>query len=357
MRMKSITMEPLEIPFKMAFEHASAVRSKTQAVVVRVTAQNGVQGIGEGCPREYVTGESIQSALGFFDRHRENLLSVSKLTELRLWIEDNVEDIEQNPSAFCAVELALLDALAKSQNKTVEGLLDLPELSGVFKYTGVLGARSSKIFNGLLKQYSALGIRDYKVKLFGNCDVDRINLSHISQLKNEETRIRFDANNRWTSFDEATSYMEQLDCPLFAIEEPLQVGDFEGMRRVFDALNAPIILDESFRTLDDFNEIQQDPHPWIVNIRISKMGGLIRSLEVASQAREAGIPIIVGAQVGETSILTRSAMTVANAFRGILVAQEGAFGTYLLEYDLLDPPIMFGLGGEVRVGPDTRPLR
>ena len=29
----------------------------------------------------------------------------------------------------------------------------------------------------------------------------------------------------------------------------------------------------------------------------------------------------------------------------MLVAQEGAFGTFLLEHDVCDPPLMFGAGG------------
>lgn len=55
--------------------------------------------------------------------------------------------------------------------------------------------------------------------------------------------------------------------------------------------------------------------------------------------------LIVGAHVGETSVLTRAALTVARAARDILVAQEGAFGTHLLLRDVVNPPVMFGPGG------------
>ena len=75
------------------------------------------------------------------------------------------------------------------------------------------------------------------------------------------------------------------------------------------------------------------------------MGGLLRSLDVVQAARTAGIGVIVGAQVGETSLLTRVALTVAQAAGPSLVAQEGAFGTFLLERDICDPPLMFGAGG------------
>jgi L-alanine-DL-glutamate epimerase-like enolase superfamily enzyme len=88
---------------------------------------------------------------------------------------------------------------------------------------------------------------------------------------------------------------------------------------------------------------------WLINIRVSKMGGLMRSLDVVDAARAAGIGIIVGAQVGETSVLTRTALTVARAAAGSLMAQEGGFGTLLLERDVCDPPLMFGAGGVLEV--------
>jgi L-alanine-DL-glutamate epimerase-like enolase superfamily enzyme len=79
------------------------------------------------------------------------------------------------------------------------------------------------------------------------------------------------------------------------------------------------------------------------------MGGLLRSLEVVEAARAAGIGVIVGAQVGETSLLTRAGLTVASGAGVALVAQEGAFGTHLLSEDVSDPPLMFGAGGVLEV--------
>jgi L-alanine-DL-glutamate epimerase-like enolase superfamily enzyme len=77
------------------------------------------------------------------------------------------------------------------------------------------------------------------------------------------------------------------------------------------------------------------------------MGGLLRSLVVAQRCRERGFAMIVGAQVGETSLLTRAALIVAQAARDIVIAQEGAYGTLLLEHDICEPPLMFGRGGEL----------
>jgi len=101
-----------------------------------------------------------------------------------------------------------------------------------------------------------------------------------------------------------------------------------------------------------FGQLALEQHPiptWIVNLRVSKMGGLLRSLRLLRSIRERGVGLIVGAHVGETSILTRAALTVANCARDILVAQEGAFGTHLLNIDVADPPLMFGVGGVIDI--------
>ena len=66
-----LTIEKLEIPFKQAFAHATAIRSYTESILVKAESSNGVIGVGEGCPRSYVTGETIQTATSFFDSHRE----------------------------------------------------------------------------------------------------------------------------------------------------------------------------------------------------------------------------------------------------------------------------------------------
>jgi hypothetical protein len=85
-------------------------------------------------------------------------------------------------------------------------------------------------------------------------------------------------------------------------------------------------------------------------LRISKMGGLLRSLNMLKPLRERGVGLIIGAHVGETSVLTRAALTIANCARDVVVAQEGAFGTHLLEADVAQPPLMFGAGGVIDIG-------
>ena len=67
-KIKKIEFSELNIPFNVTFSHASASRESTQSIWVKVTTTRGLTGYGEGCPREYVTGESLESVKRFIGK-------------------------------------------------------------------------------------------------------------------------------------------------------------------------------------------------------------------------------------------------------------------------------------------------
>jgi L-alanine-DL-glutamate epimerase-like enolase superfamily enzyme len=342
-------MTPLVIPFTTRFKHAAADRGETASVVVTATASDGAIGIGEGCPRPYVTGESVDSALAFFAARRSDWLELATLDALQAWMRARAGEIDSAPAAWCAVELALLDLFGQQARVPLESLLELAPLAGEFQYSAVIGDMAPEAFAALAQRYHAMGLRDVKVKLSGDAARDRAKLASLAGLDGP-VRVRADANNLWSGVDDAVAGLRARDTPLFAVEEPLApAGRIDDLARLADRLAIPVIVDESVATAAAVGALPGDPRRWIVNLRVSKMGGVLRSLDVVAAARAAGIGVIVGAQVGETSRLTRAGLTVAHAAGAGLVAQEGAFGTLLLARDVCDPPLMFGAGGRLAV--------
>ena len=53
----------LSLPFVQTFSHAAASRSTSSSLWLQLTDEEGRSGFGEGCPRSYVTGESMQELL------------------------------------------------------------------------------------------------------------------------------------------------------------------------------------------------------------------------------------------------------------------------------------------------------
>ncbi len=345
MRLHTLTLQPLQIPFKTRFKHSSAERTVTQSVLVAARTDSGCVGLGEGCPREYVTAESIASAERFFAIHHNDLINtVHSIADLRQWTESHAAPIEHNPAAWCAIELALLDALAKEQHQSIEYLLDLPELSGPFRYTAVLGDGPLETLTSQVQQYAALGFTDFKVKITGDPSLDNAKYGALhTTVKNP--RVRLDANNLWSKPDQVLAYLDAISINPSALEEPLQALDHTGLNTLAAQQPVQLILDESFLSQAHFAAIEQRPESFIINLRISKMGGLLRSLSIARMAAQKKIPLVIGAQVGETSVLTRAALCIANICGDALIGQEGAFGTLLLERDITDQPLTFGKNG------------
>ena len=354
-RITSLELFTFPVPFKVVFRHASAKRDRAENVIVLVRSDCGRVGYGEGCPRSYVTGETVASAIDFLQLQAASIVAaVDGIDSLREWIEANRTAIDENPAAFCALELAILDLLGKVGGEPIEAVLGIPRLSRDFRFSAVLGDAPFPVYWWQLRRYWRRGFRDFKVKLSGDAARDRRKIGLFRGKTDSDPRVRLDANNFWQSADDCIRHIKDLSYGFYAVEEPLRKGDLAGFAEVAKACGCKIVLDESLSRPEQSDGLADDTD-WIVNLRVSKMGGVLRSLAVAEKAGQRGMEIIVGSQVGETSLLTRAALAVANAHRDNLAAAEGAYGTYLLRRDLTSPSLTFRGAGRLETGRDVSP--
>jgi L-alanine-DL-glutamate epimerase-like enolase superfamily enzyme len=353
----SISANELQIPLRHKFKHASAERAISESVIVEASRHN-LNGIGEGCPRLYVTGETISSAMEWIDAVKPEIENgVSSLYDLRKWIADNSFEIDKNPAAWCAVEIACIDLFAKEAAQSIECLVGAPEIHNrTFQYTAVVSDGSPAAFLKTTLKYLAGGFSDFKMKISGT-DADLKKIAYfgfLTRLLKRRATLRVDGNNLWRNDKSAgIQHLSRSRFSLSGVEEPFGSGAAKEMSELSSELNVPVILDESLCRVDDVTFFERFPGKWIGNVRVSKLGGIIRSLEVVKALKDHNWKVIVGAQVGESSILTRAALCVAAAADDSLIAQEGAFGTWLLSYDPVTPNLMFGWGGRLRWPPKS----
>ncbi len=366
----TFTIVPLQIPMRVGFKHASAERKVTESLWVEA-ARGDLVGLGEGCPRSYVTGEDLAGALEWAQDVESKLANVNSLKDLELFTREYSESIDKNLSAWCALELAIIDLLAKEANLSVEQFLGISSSKTSFQYTAVLSADDEEKFQSNIEKYLKFGFFDFKLKAVANLedDIRRITAigSHMSPKVKMlwppmrllasayayrspfDFRLRIDGNNAWAGREaDIKALLEQSPIKIWAIEEPFAPRDYEKLSQLSIEYGVGIILDESLCTINDIKEASAYSGKWIANLRVSKLGGLIRSLEIVSLLKRKGWEIIVGAQVGETSVLSRAALVVAQAAGANLAAQEGAFGTILLEKDMATPELRFGFAGVLK---------
>lgn len=330
-------------PFRTRFDHAAASRDQAENVIVIAEDGAGRIGLGEGCPRAYVTGETVQSALAALARWRkEGGETLDDMSSLDAWMRAHSADIDANPSAFAALELALLDVFARRSERTLEQLLGVAATTEDIRTTAVYGAGSTMKFLAQLALYNLNRMHDAKLKVSGDARRD----CGRARLLARFGRVRLDANNFWRTVPDACRGLDGARRYAWAVEEPLPPRDWRGLAAVGAGTGLALVLDESATHPRDLAELVPGPS-YVVNLRVSKLGGLKRTLAMITAARARGLPVVVGAQVGETSILARAGIVAAQAAGASLVGFEGAFGTRLLARDATTTSLRFGYRGRV----------
>jgi L-Ala-D/L-Glu epimerase len=330
-----------QLPFRFAFRHALADRQNSTNVYVKVTLDSGVTGFGEGVPREYVTGETPDTAVAALcDRFVPALLghaftNPQQVVAILDAVCSRAESEPDKPfpaAAWCALELALLDACGKHFGRPVWHWLG-SRPARLVHYSAVIPFTKSRQLAALAILIRLVGIRQVKIKVGEDLAVDLRALRLLRRLLGAGADLRVDANCAW----DVAQALESIACmrpfSISAVEQPVPADDLDGLRRVTAATPELIIADESVRTVAEARILAQTRACNAFNIRVSKCGGLLNSVRIARIAAQAGLPCIVGAQVGESGILSAAGRALAASIPSPRYV-EGSAGRLLLKQDL-----------------------
>lgn len=350
MKVVSVDVIPLTLPFRLSFGHSLASRSQSTNVFVRVRLADGSEGFGEGVPRDYVTGECIDDAI---DRIRKVFGPVFMATEL-VPLPGLLDQLQQFTDFFglaskrwgaswCALELAVLDAVARSQQSSLADLLGPCRRESV-RYGGVVPFSGKKALKALLYFYKLYGFKTVKLKVGDDIETDAARLALARKVLGAGVTLRVDANCGWTV--ETAKRAADRFCPygISSYEQPLAADDLSGMARLTAALPAQVVADESLCTLDDARRLIDTRACSGFNIRVSKVGGLLAAQKMARLAQAAGIKCHLGAQVGESGILSAAGRLFA-CLEEPFENYEGSANLLLLKQDLTRENLTAGWGG------------
>ena len=358
MRVKEITAWQVRIPLKKPIQHASHTRTDTDNVVIRVTLDDGSEGFGEGVPREYVTGETIESALALLkqsdlpaqlDDCRDFASAVALAERVRLAPITGDERGCGGNGARCAIELALLDAFGKHFREPVSAVTkllaaDLYEPREHVRYSGAI--TSSMGFKARIAAWKmwVYGFKQVKIKvgIEGQNDVDR--LGAIRSRVGRKMDLRVDANEAWTPANVGARIAELKPFGITAVEQPIAHEQAAALREVRREVGVPIMLDESLCGMIDAERAVADGTCDLFNLRLSKCGGFIASLRLAQFAKKHGLGYQLGCQVGETAILSAAGRHFAGSVKDIRYT-EGSYDSHLVREALATEDITFGWGG------------
>jgi muconate cycloisomerase len=356
MKLISATVYALRLPFVASFAHATKARAFSDSIVVKVCDESGLEGFGEGAPREYVTGETQAVALAHIAETlwpsvaRRQLTRCSTTDALPEFVPDAcIEQTVSDGASRCALETAILDLALRLKKLPIAHLL-LPRRQTVC-YSGVITAGSLETVANYARQMKMIGLRQVKVKVGAgevgsSDDVERVRI--VRETMGPGVSIRVDANAAW-SLDQAVATIRALKSfEIVSVEQPLPRSMLAETAMLRREVEVPLMADESLVTLRDAEQLIEAKAADSFNIRVSKCGGLARSYRLAKFARQNGVRLQVGSQVGETAILSAAGRHLAASLDEVDFV-EGSYGTMLLAEDVTNDPIRFGYRGEAPV--------
>lgn len=347
LKLISFQCRVVQIPLRVKVSHHLAQRIVAENVLVTVRGDDGQEGWGECCPREYVTGETVatvqQTLAGQFIPQYMRREFASFDDVIRTLSDSSAELSRNQQAAFCALELAVLDLAGKHFDRSISEAIGGSRQSE-FRYTGVLAADDLPAVDSQGQRLREFGFNTVKVKVTRDLEFNCTALQTVRQLFGDDANVRVDANGAWTAEEAIRHLTAMADYRLEGVEQPVAGDDMVGMAEVTAAGLTPVVADESLCSMADAEELISRRGCDIFNIRISKCGGLINSARIARKAIDAGLKCQLGAQVGETGFLSAAGRHFAAVFPD-LVWLEGSFDAYLLEQQITTPDITIKPGG------------
>jgi L-Ala-D/L-Glu epimerase len=318
------------------FEHAAATRERSEAIVVRVVWDDGREGWGETLPREYVTGETLESVIADL---QERIFPAMRQGRAIPRVDS---DRRCMSAAACAVDLARYDAMCD----------DPPAGRIVPRVSGVLGSADPSRTARKLKHMRWFGLRDFKLKLGFDAEVDRENLSVVSRklaggIKSGKLTFRVDVNGGWSPAETPERIDELRQYGICVVEQPTYCPA-EELVELAGRCSLPLMADESLVSFSDAESLCAAGAKIWWNIRLSKNGGITAAGEMADLAAANAIPFVAGCMVGESSILSSAQRRFLQGSGSGARFVEGNYGRFLLSDDLTDKSLRFGWGGRLK---------
>jgi L-alanine-DL-glutamate epimerase-like enolase superfamily enzyme len=307
-RITHLAFRPFDVALSEPFGIATGAQHVAENLLVEVGLADGTLGIGEAAPFPAVNRETRADAEQALGAARERLLGL-EATTWRAASHVATGLLAAAPSALCAFETALFDALTRSLGLSLfaffggakaELVSDITLTTGTPEQAALAAARAYQ-----------RGFRTLKVKVGGvDIHVDLERLARAASVAPDAALV-LDANASLGA-EEAIRLVRALGAlreRVVLFEQPTPAHDLAALRAVRES-GIKVAADESARSLADVERIIDEQAADVINVKIMKTG-VVAALDMASGARAAGLELMVGGMVE-----TRLAMSMSACLAG-----------------------------------------
>jgi muconate cycloisomerase len=350
MEIKEIRIHFITLPFWGEFSHSLKNGDSSKNVIVEVVAEKeGIIGYGEGAPRAYVTGESQESvpqSIQFFLKHRAFPWSLEGASQICDFVDGLQEDKEHH-SALCALEMAMLDLVAKAECRSVMDYFQKGFVCHTVHYGAAFPLANKKTIIEAGTQALGMGIRRVKLKMSADFAQNQQALEAVREVFGSDCDLKVDVNGAWNRTLALRHLPLAAEYGIRAIEQPLRPNDADigEVAKELKSMNVKVMADESACSFPEVKTLIGEGHFNMVNVRLSKCGGFRRSLRIIDFLRGQGVPYQVACQLGESGILSAAGRALSLHCRDALY-HDGSYDQFLLKENVTTQDVSFGREGQ-----------
>jgi L-alanine-DL-glutamate epimerase-like enolase superfamily enzyme len=298
-------------------------------VLIKVKADDGTIGYGEGAPDFEVTGETRQSVKTALAAISGELVGKDPF-DIEAILAAAIERTPASPTAWAALDMALFDLMGKSLGVPAHRLLG-GRSRGSIAFYPVIPLDEPAVMAGYADGFYRGGFREMKIKLGTTPEQDTERVRVICEAA-PQARLSLDINQGWKDAPTAIGALEKIKGrPIKWVEQPTTAADLPALAEVRRHSPFPIMVDEGCLSLEDALEVVKLGAADIINIKLMKSGGLLLATKIYAIAEAAHLSTVVGSML-ESSLGSAAGMHLAAAKPGIISCE--AIGPAFLKKDI-----------------------
>jgi O-succinylbenzoate synthase len=333
MRIDRIDLRLVRLPLIREFRTSSSRKSHIDHILIRAEA-DGLVGWGEcASPSDpYYCPETTETCWHLL----KDFLVPAVLGRMWESIEEFVKFyaiVKGNNFAKSGLEMAAWDLLGRAEGRSVADQLG-GEAESITSGVSLGIEDDIPTLLNLVDKYVSEGYARIKLKIAPGWDIPVV---EAVRTRYPDLPLQVDANSAYTLDD--VDHLRQLDrFGLILIEQPLAHDDIIDHATLQAGMTTPICLDESIHSAADARKAIEIGACRVINIKVSRVGGLLEAKRVHDVCLDRGITVWCGG-MHEFGI-GRAANLAISALPGFRLPGDISGSDKYYREDLVEPPLM-----------------
>ncbi|MBO6576663.1 MAG: dipeptide epimerase [Rhodothermales bacterium] len=300
-----------ELPFHAPFRISLTESAGTVNLFVRLTSDTGMVGLGEASPSPAITGDTVESMTAAA-RTLAPVILGRPAHDVRGADAAMTEAVPGQTTLRSAFDMAMHDLAAQQAGMPLYAWFGGRRES--FPTDNTVSLDSPGVMADTARRFLEQGFRAIKIKVGTAVDEDVARIRAVREAIGPDVPLRVDANQAWSAPQALEVLTATLECDVEYFEQPVPRHDVPGLATLKKHNLVPIMADESVFDHRDALALVKADAADLLNIKLSKSGGLVTAGRIAAVAHAAGLPCMLGC-MSETRLGLTAAAHFISAHR------------------------------------------